>query len=157
MTNKAQQRKILKERLASLPQEDACVFSRTIAEKILSEPLFSAARSIFIYRSMPTEPNTEPIIQRALALGKEVYLPRIDGENMFMVRYRTGERMLLNRYGIEEPQGEPYLGQVDLALIPLLGFDRNKSRLGRGKDRLAIIEGSMLFFISSASLMSYAT
>ena len=52
---------------------------------------------------------------------------------MFLVLYRKGDAFSRNIYGIEEPQGEPYFGAVDLAFVPLVAFTKDRVRLGRGK------------------------
>ena len=146
--DKKTQRKILKERLAALSEEEKRVFSSALFEAAVSDPAFRSAESVFVFCSMAEEPNTSPLIEAALALGKKVYLPRIEGEKMFLIPYCKDAEMTLNRYGIEEPQGEPYFGKVDLAFLPLLGFDKERRRLGRGKgyyDRfLSSFEGTSI-------------
>ena len=133
MSDKKEQRKIIKSRLASLSTEEKRLFSERIADKLLTHPLFSAAEKVFLYRSTEDEADTRSIEKAALEQEKKLYYPRIEGEDMFLVRYEKGTKMMKNGYGIEEPIGEPYRGQVDLAVIPLLGFDRRRTRLGRGK------------------------
>ena len=105
----------------------------SIAERVFASPEYLSARSIFLYRSLPTEADTSLILGAALSEGKEVYLPRIEGEEMALVRYEHGTKCIRNEYGIEEPEGEPAEVLPDLALIPLVAFDRDKHRLGRGK------------------------
>ncbi len=133
MTDKKEQRRLLKEKIAALGDEERKSFSRAICDRVLSSNRFREARSLFVYRSIPGEPDTLSLIENALESGKKVYLPRIEGENMFCVPYSSGETLRKNHYGIEEPAGEPFYGEIDLAIIPLLGFDKNKNRLGRGK------------------------
>ena len=43
--------------------------------------------------------------------------------------------MKLSSFGILEPLGEEFtdFGQIDLAIVPGMGFDRNLNRIGRGK------------------------
>ena len=45
-----------------------------------------------------------------------------------------GEHFKKNRFGIDEPIYTPQLGahQMDLILMPLVGFDKYKNRLGMG-------------------------
>jgi 5-formyltetrahydrofolate cyclo-ligase len=50
-------------------------------------------------------------------------------------RYRAGEQLQLNRYGIAEPSpGREVLAapELDLIITPLVGFDRRGHRLGMG-------------------------
>ena len=133
MTDKKTQRKIIKERLAALTEAEKTSFGRRIAEAAITDEHFFAAKRVFVFCSTADEPDTSPIIAAALSFGKEVFLPRIEGEDMFLIPYRKNSEMRLNQYGIKEPQGAAYLGKVDLAFVPLLGFDGARRRLGRGK------------------------
>ena len=107
--------------------------SLAITERVISSPEYLAARTIFLYASMAEEPDTGGLIERALADGKRVYLPRIEGERMDLVSFDGTTPTTRNRYGIEEPQGDAASVIPDLAVIPLLAYDRDKHRLGRGK------------------------
>lgn len=133
MKDKKLQRKIVKERLSRMTKEERITFSARIADKLLSHPFYQKAKTIFIYYSTEEEADTRFIVERALSSGKSVFLPRIEGEEMFPVPYCAGDMLQKDAYGIEEPLGEPYLGGIDLAVIPLLGYDKSRARLGRGK------------------------
>lgn len=126
-------RKQLKARLSTLCEEEKAKKSQAIAERVLHSPEYSRAHSLFLFLSTPDEPDTRPLIAKALADGKKVYLPRITEQDMFLVPYDLTTPLTPNRYGIFEPEGEGESVTPDLALIPLLGFDREKHRLGRGK------------------------
>ena len=123
----------MRSRLSSLGGEDREAMSRSITERVLTSPEYLGAHSIFVYASMREEPDTASLIRFALSDGKSVYLPRIDGDRMDLVPYDATTPTTINRYGIEEPQGAPTSAMPDLAVIPLLAFDRDKHRLGRGK------------------------
>ena len=133
MKEKTLQRKICKERLASLTEGQRKEYSSLITDKLIHSESYATAKRIFIYRSLSEEVDTAAIIDNALKTGKEVYLPRIEGEDMFLIRYREQAPLQCNVYGIEEPVGASYEGDIDIAVIPLLGFDAARSRLGRGK------------------------
>ena len=158
MTDKKAQRKIVKERLAALTEAEKRSFGQRIAEAAIADETFFRAKRVFVFCSMADEPDTSPIIAAALSLGKEVFLPRIEGDEMFLIPYDKDSEMRSNRYGIEEPQGAPYLGKVDLAFVPLLGFDGSRRRLGRGKgyyDRfLSSFEGISVALAFSAQELS---
>lgn len=116
-----------------MTKEERTGFSARIADKLLSHPFYQEAKTIFIYYSTEEEADTRFIVERALSSGKSVFLPRIEGEKMFPVPYCAGDDLQKDIYGIEEPLGEPYRGEIDLAVIPLLGYDKSRARLGRGK------------------------
>ena len=52
---------------------------------------------------------------------------------MILVPYRSGDPLAVGAFGIEEPIGKGAKVTPDLAVIPLLAFDRRLSRLGKGK------------------------
>jgi 5-formyltetrahydrofolate cyclo-ligase len=68
--------------------------------------------------------------------GQHFYLPIIDSDRRLrFVPWRSGEDVEPNRLGIPEPVNQaattlPH--DLDLVLVPLLGFDRKGNRLGFG-------------------------
>ena len=56
--------------------------------------------------------------------------PRIENGEMVAVEY--GEDFTLSSFGIREPIGEVYEGEIDVAVIPFLAVDRGGNRLGYG-------------------------
>lgn len=88
-------------------------------------------RTFFIYLSFGLEAPTDKLIERLKADGHTVYCPRI--ENGEMVAVLHGEEFTLSSYGIYEPLGESYQGEIDIAVIPFLAVDRRGNRLGYGK------------------------
>ena len=91
---------------------------------------FSKYESFFIYNSFSTEASTKLIIERLREAGKKVYLPRIDGGRMVAVPY--GETVK-GEFGIEEPTGQPYDGDIEITVIPLLAVNERGFRIGYGK------------------------
>jgi 5-formyltetrahydrofolate cyclo-ligase len=69
--------------------------------------------------------------------GQHYCLPRITGaRQLSFVEWRSGADLEANRYGIPEPVcTESDLiapADIDIVLLPLLGFDRSGSRIGYG-------------------------
>jgi 5-formyltetrahydrofolate cyclo-ligase len=60
------------------------------------------------------------------------YLPILAGEKLKFAK--MGRYFKKNRFGIEEPIFSPLLGahRMDIILMPLVGFDKYKNRLGMG-------------------------
>lgn len=84
----------------------------------------------FIYLSFFREAPTDRLIERLLADGHTVYCPRIENGEMYAVAY--GQDFTLSDYGIREPVGEVYGGEIDIAVIPFLAVDKQGNRLGYG-------------------------
>lgn len=86
--------------------------------------------SFFIYNSFGDEAGTKLIIDKLIKEGKKVYLPRTEGENIVPVPYGETKK---GAFGIEEPVGQAYSGDIDVTVIPLLGVNERGYRIGYGK------------------------
>lgn len=93
---------------------------------------FADKKSFFVYYSYGSEAATHAIIADLLAAGKKVYLPRVVGKDMEAVPYTEGTPLVKNAYGIEEPQGQAFTGEIDVCLTPLLAVNEGGYRLGYG-------------------------
>ena len=110
--------------------------ARDVADGAIADALlqaFADRQSFLVYYSYGSEADTHAIIGRLLAEGKEVYLPRVEGENIVSVKYDGDEEALVsNRYGINEPAGQAYAGAIDVCITPLLAVNSRGFRLGYG-------------------------
>ena len=91
---------------------------------------FGEYERYFVYLSFSSEAKTERLIEELLAKGKKVYCPRIEDGKMQAVEY--GDDFSLSDYGIREPVGETYQGEIDVIVAPLLAVDHTGTRLGYG-------------------------
>jgi len=125
-------------RIRSAIDGDAAATAAGSAAAHLGEsPEFTSAQSLAGYIAVRGELDATPLLRRALARGKTVFLPRITGAGeMTFVRWEEGDPMTNNRYGIPEPAGRHDdirdAGSLDLVIVPLLGFDARGIRLGNG-------------------------
>lgn len=87
--------------------------------------------SFFIYNSFSTEARTDWIIDELIKAGKKVYLPRVEGENIVTVQY-CGEELKEGAFGIMEPVGQAYDGDIDVSVVPLLAVNSRGFRIGYG-------------------------
>ena len=93
---------------------------------------------IAAYFAFDGEPDLLPALQALEAGGVTIALPivrKVAGRNTIVFgRWTRNCRMVPNRYGILEPTGteEILIPQFDIALIPLVGWDRRGTRLGMG-------------------------
>lgn len=114
--------------------------NRDVKEERLMEHLYQAVfgempypgmrLTFFIYLSFFREAPTDGLIERLLLDGHRVCCPRIENGEMVAVEY--GEDFTLSDYGIREPVGEKYEGEIDIAVIPFLAADKQGNRLGYG-------------------------
>ena len=109
-----------------------------IAAALFARPDWQAADTVFCFVSMPSEADTTPILQAALAQGKRLCVPRmLGGGQMEVVCLASLEEMRPNAFGIREPLGGQVLAPADLgpralAVVPCLAVSRDGVRLGRG-------------------------
>lgn len=114
--------------------------NRDVKESLLLDNAFSAlqekglgtgtGKRVFVYLSFSSEAPTDKLIERLIEQGWQVYCPRIDDKKMSAVEY--GEDFTLSTFGVREPLGEAYDGDMDVVIVPMLAVDEQGRRLGYG-------------------------
>lgn len=127
----------LRQQRRALSAEARLLSARQVARQLAASPLFRAARRIAFYWPNDGEIDVLPILQYAWACGKTCYLPVLWRRNRLgFAVCRAGGVLTLNRFGIPEPvlPARKRVGALalDLVLLPLVGFDAQGHRLGRG-------------------------
>lgn len=142
---KADIRQAMRLRLRTLPASRRAAASVAVCDRLRASPPWQEAAAVLLFVPLPDEPDVWPLLEEALAVGRQVALPRYDPARQAYAacRLRHLERDLVpGRFGILEPAPTlPALTEpaVDLVLAPGLAFDAHGHRLGRGKgyyDRL---------------------
>lgn len=90
-------------------------------------------KKVAAYISKSNEADTSMIIRFLWNKGVKVYAPRVENGEMRFFPYEENTRVLLSDYGIYEPVGDEAETDFDIVLTPLLAFDSNFNRLGKGK------------------------
>lgn len=104
--------------------------------KLLAEPHVKAARTILMYYSLDDEVDTHKAADILIGMGKIVLLPAVTSSTTMEVRMYAGKQDLrAGSFNIMEPAGEVFTNyeDIDVAVIPGMGFDKQCNRLGRGK------------------------
>lgn len=107
---------------------------RLEADRVIFDEFFGAFSkygSFFIYNSFSTEARTDLIIDGLLKMGKKVYLPRVEGKNIVAVPY-FGGGLKEGAFGISEPEGQAYTGEISVTVVPLLAVNARGYRIGYG-------------------------
>ncbi len=82
------------------------------------------------------EINPLPLLMQAHQQKRQCYLPVLAPNNgLWFVRYRPGDALKRNRYGIPEPANKQQRRKawaLGIVFLPLVGFDRQGGRLGMG-------------------------
>ena len=117
-------------------QEELKAFSSTIAGKLLELPCIKEADTLMLYCSLPDEVDTMELLHKLRLDGKRILLPKVTGESdMELCEYSGDDDLQAGSYGILEPCGERFedFGEIKVAVIPGMAFDKSGNRLGRGK------------------------
>lgn len=120
----------------SLSEEMRAYYSSIISGKINKLPEYNHFQDILIYASYQSEVITDDIINDALKKGKNVYLPRVEGEDMSFYMIGSRDELISGSYGIREPEPDEnkrFYKEEALMIMPLSVFDRQGNRLGYGK------------------------
>ena len=108
------------------------------AEQLTKRALFELSKTtgdVAVYMSLPEEPPTENLIQEVRKLNRNVWLPRINNDELLWIKNPT--EFNVGPYGIKEPKGGGSLAKdlVELGaiILPGLAVDVKGTRLGKGK------------------------
>jgi len=150
VTRKKECRKKIRDAIKALTFEDIQSQSQCVWDRLVDLPAYKTAKSIGLFLSMPMgEINTDPILNHAVKHGKDIYVPEV-GMNFESAQMELIKVILetqdptfhkswpTNRWSIPEPPPDmPRVaakpGDLDLLVVPGLGFDENCNRLGQGK------------------------
>ena len=121
-------RRQLRERRKSINAPIRKRKGKNILHQCLKNGLFRSAKHIAIFTPNDGEIETENIINFLKKRGYRVYLPILTGEKLKFAM--IGKYFRKNRYGINEPLYTHLIGahQMDLILMPLVGFDKYKKQ-----------------------------
>ena len=120
----------------------------SIALRLTARPEWNAADTVLLYHALPDEVATLPILEDALAAGKRLYLPRLEGREMHFHRISSARELrelTPQRMGIAEPPASAVRWELEelagatgetpgatLIVCPGRAFDAAGRRLGRG-------------------------
>jgi 5-formyltetrahydrofolate cyclo-ligase len=132
-------RRQLRQRRRALPEPERAAAARSFARILQRHLQLRAGRRIGAYIAYGSEADLSEVIALARKRRCTVYLPAVTGHGhgrMEFLRYDRHAALRINRYGIAEP--DPRIArrisvrQLDLVLVPLVGFDARGWRLGSG-------------------------
>lgn len=111
--------------------------SNIIMEKIIEEELYKNAKVIALYKSLPSEVDTNKLIEYSVQKGKTVVLPKAFCNELKFYKISIDETLIKSKFGVEEPKGldENFVDKkdIDLVIVPGVCFDKCKNRMGFGK------------------------
>jgi 5-formyltetrahydrofolate cyclo-ligase len=108
-----------------------------VQSRFLATPDYQRARTVALYAPFGGEVPTRDILTAAVADGKVVCYPlsHVRGRVLSFRAVRSESELEPGRLGVREPTNAADLvpvEQIDLFVVPGLGFTREGKRLGRG-------------------------
>ncbi len=136
---KSEIRKMILAKRDGLPKEQRTMASMVLTDRILGHQWFYRAKKVLCFVNYGSEISTEELITEALRMGKQIYVPKVEGENMVFYRIASLEELAVGYKGIREPKGDTecyeYQEEAEdtLLIMPGVAFDRYRNRIGYGK------------------------
>lgn len=139
MENRNRIRNEIRQQRSQLRLRERLRAANRLTRLVTRQFYYLKSNHIAAYFPMNGEMDPTAIVQHALAMGKQVYLPILVpflDNRLWFARYKPGQAMRCNQFGIPEPTYSAKTlvsaRTLDLILVPLLAFDHQHHRLGMG-------------------------
>ncbi|MCD6580613.1 MAG: 5-formyltetrahydrofolate cyclo-ligase [Desulfuromusa sp.] len=129
---------IRKQFLDCRKQLDLSTYSRLSEQaqrQLIGSEGFIRAKTLALYSPINNEVATKQIFIAARELGKQVFYPRVAGEDLEFIKVYAVNELQPGAFGVAEPgTGEkiPFV-ELDLIVVPGVAFDLRGHRLGYGR------------------------
>lgn len=123
----------------NLSQKEVIEKSNEIKKRLFEINEFKQAATILFYVSYNNEVFTHDMIKECISNGKKVIVPISDKENrrLTLSELNSWNDLELGSYNILEPKKDKIkeisINEVDLIIVPGVGFDEQGQRIGHGK------------------------
>lgn len=132
-------RRQMREQRRNLDSSSITKAAEQVAAKIITLPQFLDSQYLAAYIAQEGELDPTPILHIAAQLNKKIFLPTthsIQEKSLQFYSYQLGDTLQINQFGILEPltnERTPIeISTLNIVLIPLVAFDENCNRIGRG-------------------------
>lgn len=138
-TNKQEIRKKLLARRKSLSKEEYAEKSALIIQSLKKQNEFAEAETVHCYISISqnNEVDTLGLIRDMLLKMKRVVVPVMNAAKGTLkhIELVNFNQLTTNAWGVLEPAGgmEVPINELEVIIVPMVGGDRNKNRIGYGK------------------------
>lgn len=133
------QRQAIIDKRKALSAAQVQAFSELVQKTVLTHPFLQQARTIASYLSFAGEIDTIDLNSKLQDMQHRICLPVIDPSErgrMDFYRFAPGDELIVNHFKIKEPKPEPQNlvapHEIEVILVPLVGFNQRGDRLGMG-------------------------
>ena len=137
--NRNHLRKELRAARKSLSYTEQREAAAALTKHVLQSHAYRTSKRIALYFASDGEISTDGLMAQIWQSGRQCYLPVLSnlvGGRLWFAPVQRDSTFLINRFGIPEPvvasRELVFARQLDLILMPLVGFDGSGNRLGMG-------------------------
>ena len=113
--------------------------AKKLARRLFNLKKVRQAKKIAVYLSNDGEINLSELIKKLWKSNKHCYLPVLDKKRsgyLVFLPYYKNQQLVKNRFKIPEPiyryRNSLLAKQLDVIIMPLVGFDKQANRIGMG-------------------------
>lgn len=106
-------------------EKDAAITARLINLNLLKG-------KVLFYNSLAYEVDTQAL-KDYYSDKVDMYLPRVNGDDLQIIKIDNSTQYIHGIWGIIEPSGETVNDKIDICITPLVAFDAKLNRKGKGK------------------------
>jgi len=126
-------RKMLLEKRDATSFDLMKIASKLIHKKLRKHGIFRDAKKIGVYYPIGSEVLTQDIMQEIISVGKELFLPKVKGNEIEFRKITDFSCLERGSFDIMEPKDDcPVDNDLDLILVPTIGISQAGVRLGYG-------------------------
>lgn len=86
-------------------------------------------KNILLFLPLPYEPNLARF-RNKFAKKCKIFVPFMQNESLKIVKLRTP--FYKKRFGVYEPNNSFFVAKIDMAVVPVIGVDKDLKRIGHG-------------------------
>ena len=127
-------------------QIDKDYLSQLICQKIIDQPSYQCAKTVMWYVDCRSEVRTQTCLKRELKQGRRIVIPYCTQDDygynqLGLWRLHDFSELVSGRWGIleppkmrwSEPEKQVSIEELEVVIVPGVGFDRCGGRLGNGQ------------------------
>ena len=105
-----------------------------VARAFLAAVPVAEGAAVSGYAPLKSEIDPLPLLTLLARRGHAIALPYVEaaGRPLLMKRWRPGEKLTAGQFGVRQPAASAETLNPDILLVPLVAFDSEGYRLGRG-------------------------